>query len=111
MKMPNVPEPPDSQRVTFKCEIDATIGELREREAKAQRAAEAAMKTAFAGGALAAERAEQAIRAWSLARFHVQVATAYAQLERVTDALLDQYRTVCHDPLKAWLGTQRRGKG
>jgi hypothetical protein len=100
-----VTEPEDSERVTFSLEMNATIGELRERE----RATVLLMRAALAGHGTThtTEEVEAAIWTRAEAGFAVQAAVTRAQVEAITSKMIGQYRELLSNPLKLFV----QGKG
>jgi hypothetical protein len=100
-----VPQPKDSERVTFRLEVDATIGELRERERRANEAMGAAL--AGHGTTHTDEQLERAIRERAEAGFALQAAISRAEIEALTEKMLRQYHELLSNPLKLFV--QGRG--
>lgn len=114
MKIDTTPEIRDTHRVTLTFEIDATIGELRAAEAEANRL----MGETIAGvvkGTHTPEQAEEAIQARADAGVRLHFATAHAQAASFTAQAVAEFRRQLEaaraDPVGAWLGMQRRGRG
>ena len=100
-----VTQPEDCERVAFRLEVDATIGELRERERTANKVMGAAL--AGHGTTHTTEEVEAAIRARAEAGFTLQAAVTRAQIDALTEKMIGQYRELLSNPLKLFV--QGRG--
>jgi hypothetical protein len=100
-----VSQPKDSERVTFRFEVDATIGELRERERLANDAMHAALDGH--GTTHTDEQLERAVCERAEAGFALQAAITRAQIAAVAAKLLRQYYELLSNPLKLFV--QGRG--
>jgi hypothetical protein len=110
LDLKNVPEPKDEERVTFVFEVDATMGELRERYRLTKQVMSTAIQDFF-GGKVPLEHVESAMHACAQAGAILNAAQQYAMMYAVARKGIDALRDIERNPANAVRHVWNYGEG